>query len=337
MTAPRPRLLVNLPAGFFDNPALTALWQRLDGLAEVRKTSCNTSDEILPFLKEADAVLMWSWPRFTPEMLAECPELKFSANLDLTQAGAKTLLAHGMAVSIGRRAFSPAVAEMALTLILAALRRTSSHHAQMWQGDETWVKAFPDDIDPDERQLTGRSVGIVGFGGVGHRLAQLLAPFQCDLAIYDPYLPASVPEQQGVKPLTLDALVAHSEILVLCASANEGSDHLLGAAQIQALRPRAVLVNVARASLVDTDALIARLQKGDLYAALDVFDKEPLPADSPLRSLPNVYLTPHRAGGIIESVQRILTYLIDDYEAFLHGAERRHALTEAMLPTLDVR
>jgi phosphoglycerate dehydrogenase-like enzyme len=94
-------------------------------------------------------------------------------------------------------------------------------------------------------------------------------------------------------------------------------------------------VNVSRASLVNGGALLARLRRGDIYAALDVFDREPLPADSPLRSLPNVYLTPHRAGGIMESVVRLLDFLTEDLCAFASGSDRRHALTDALIPSLD--
>ena len=78
-----------------------------------------------------------------------------------------------------------------------------------------------------------------------------------------------------------------------------------------------------------------RLERGDLSAALDVFDREPLEEDSILRSLPDVYLTPHRAGGTMASVQRILGWLVDDLEAVREGRARRHSLTEAMLPSLD--
>jgi phosphoglycerate dehydrogenase-like enzyme len=329
------KLLINLPPGFFDNPALTEPFARLDAFAETRRTSHNRADEIAADLAWADAILMWSWPKLTPELLDGAPNLRFSANLDITQDGGRILMERSIPVSVARRGFSPAVAEMALTLILSSLRRTPSHQAAMWAGSETWVQKFPDEIDPDERQLTGRCVGLIGFGGIGQRLAQLLAPFACDIKVHDPYLPSEIAARAGVENVSVEELVRHSEVLVVCAAANEGTKAILRAEHIDALAPRSVLVNVSRASLMDNDALLARLQRGDLYAALDVFEKEPLPADSPLRTLPNVYLTPHRAGGILESVRRLLDYLADDLEAHFAGRERKHALTEAMLPSLD--
>lgn len=112
----------------------------------------------------------------------------------------------------------------------------------------------------------------------------------------------------------------------LCAANTYEARHLIGRHEINALRRNAVLVNVGRAWLVDTAALVKRLRKGDLIAMLDVFDKEPLAKNSPLRKLPNAYLTPHRAGGIVESVHRGLDMLVSDLEAFLDGREMTCAL-----------
>ena len=327
-------VLVNLSPGFFSSPALAPSWAELESFAAVRRSSCDEMSELEPLLEDMDAVLMWSWPQWTAQVLEARPQLRMFAHIDLQQETARLLFKHEREVSIGRRGFSPAVAEMALGLILAALRKTPWHFERMRRGEEKWVRQYPDDIDPHERELAGRRVGIVGFGGVGRRLAELLAPFGCDLAVHDPYLPQESQASQ-VPNLGLHELLARSEVLVLCASANEGSRALLGPDEIALLAPHSVLVNVARAALVDTSALIERLRRGDLYAALDVFDREPLDAGSPLRELPNVLLTPHRAGGTQASNARILSFLIGDLRAWKDGRPRSHALIPAMIPSLD--
>ena len=155
------------------------------------------------------------------------------------------------------------------------------------------------------------------------------------LRIYDPFVIPETAAAYGATCAGLEELLHVSDVVVLCAASNPGTRHLLGRAEIAVFRKDAVFVNVARAALVDTDALVERLQRGDLYAALDVFDREPLEAASVLRSLPNAYLTPHRAGGIMASVQRTLDWLADDLVAHRAGKERRYELTEAMLPGLD--
>lgn len=328
----RLRLLINLPPTFFTTPYLRAHFERLEGMADVRKTSHDTQEQIAPDLAWAEAVLMWAWPNLDDALLAQAPALRFVGQINTTQTTVRACLERGLAVSEVRHCWSPAVAEMALALILCGLRKVSDYHAAMRRAEEKWVEQFPADIDPLERELTGRPVGIVGFGGIGQRLAELLQPFRVTLRIYDPYLPEEVARRYGAQPVTLLELIRESDVVVLCAANTPGAEHLIGAREIATFRKDAVLVNVGRAMLVDMAALEERLRRGDLIAMLDVFDHEPLEADSPLRALPNAYLTPHRAGGVLGSVERALTMLTDDLEAFLDGRKRRYAVTEAMIP-----
>ncbi len=328
-------ILVNLPNGFFETPQLNPAFDRLEQLGNVRKTSFNTPDEIKDDLAWADAVIMWSWPGLDEALLDQAPNLKYRGHIDISQSDAKIALDHKIPVSLSRHAWSPAVAELGLTLMLTTLRKTSDFHAQMRNGTELWLKKIPADIDPNERQLKGLDVGIIGFGGIGQRIRELLGPFHCNVRAYDPFLPAGVAAEKGVDLCELDALMSKSTIVVVCAANNPGTQHLLGKEQIDLMPKGAVLVNIARAQLVDTDAMIARLEKEEIYAALDVFEKEPLAVDDKLRTLKNAYLTPHRAGGIMSSVLRSINWLIDDYEAVRNGKAQNYPLLERMIPGLD--
>jgi len=326
------KLLVNLPPSFFTLPALAPHVGRLKKLAAVRTSSHNTPEEIAADLSWADAVVMWSWPVFTEKMLTEAGGLGYLGQINTTGTTARACLKLRIPLSEARHCWSPAVAEMALTLMLAGLRKTSTFHMQMRTGSEPWISSFPADIDPEERQLTGRSVGIVGFGGIGRRLAELLRPFGADLRIHDPFVPASAMKPYGGRPATVLEIARKSEVIVLCAANVGSAAHVFDAREIAALRPGCVLVNIGRSMLVNMPSLVERLRKNDITAMLDVFDKEPLEKDSALRELPNAFLTPHRAGGIMESVQRALTMLTDDLEAQIRGRKRRYAVTAKMLP-----
>jgi len=328
-------ILVNLPNGFFETPQLSSAFERLDTLGNVRKTSSNTPEEIQDDLAWADAVIMWCWPGLTDDLLDQAPKLKYRGQIDIMQEDAKTALKRDVPVSLSRHAWSPAVAEMGLTLILSTLRKTSNYHADMRVGTEPWMKNIPVDIDPDERQLEGQNVGIIGFGGIGQRINELLGPFRCNVKAYDPFLPKEIAEEKGVELCELNTLMSESDIVVVCAANNPGTQHLLGKEQIDLMPKSSILVNIARAQLVDTDAMIARLEKEEIYAALDVFEKEPLAADSKLRTLKNAYLTPHRAGGVMSSVLRSINWLIDDYETVRNGGEQKYPLLERMIPGLD--
>ena len=331
----KPNLLINLPQGFFTNPALAPIFDRLNRFATVRRTSHNTPEEIATDLAWAQIVLMWSWPALVPPLLDQATQLKFAAHLDINQRAATAALQHHLPVSVYRGGFSPAVAEMALANILCVLRHLSDHHAAMRTAREVWVKAFPDDIDPTERELTGRSVGIIGFGQIGRRLCELLQPFHCQLFASDPFVPGPAMAAASVTKVELPDLLRRCDIVVVAASSNPGTTRMIGPAEIAALKKDAVFVLISRAALVDTEALVTRLKQGHLFAAIDVFDHEPLSADHPLRTLPNAYLSPHRAGGIMASVERIISTLVDEIEAFTENRPRRFALTETLLPMLD--
>lgn len=328
-------ILVNLPPDFFTQPELSESFARMASFGSVRKTSHNTPAEIAKDLQWADVVFMWAWPVLDDALLDQAGSFDYVGQIDLVQTNARCLLAREIPVSTSKAGFSPAVAEMALGLILNGLRKISDYHAAMRAGSEKWVKAFPKDIDPLERQLTALPVGIVGLGQVGRRLAHFLRAFEVKLKVVDPFVPEEVIGSFGGERLEIDAMIDVCDVVVLCAASNDGTQALINEARIARFRPHCLFVNVARAALVDYPALARRLRKGDLFAALDVFEKEPLAVDSELRALPNAYLTPHRAGGLISSVQRNLDWLIADYEALLASRPRLYAVTEAMIPALD--
>jgi len=325
-------LLVNLPEGFFQSELLKPAFSKLFSLADnVKTTSYNTPDEIKDDLAWADAVVMWSWPTLDEALLDNAKNLKFAGHITITQATARAELKKGLVVSEARHGFSPAVSELGLTLILNGLRKVGMYHHQMKLGTEEWVNAFPTDIDPSERQLSGKNVGIVGFGAIGQGLAKLLEPFNVNLKIYDPYLPGEIAAKFKAMPATIKDIAETSDVVVLCAAENSGTKKLIDAEEIALFKKDSVLVNIGRASLINMDALIERLKLNDMTAMLDVFDVEPLERDSVLRTLDNVFLTPHRAGGLMESVELIINRLADDLEAFLNDKPVKYGINEDML------
>lgn len=322
-------ILVNLGQGFYDCEPLEPAFARLARLGALRKSSTTEPTAFRAELAMSDAWIGWGQPEPSRELLGGT-RLQWSGHINLTHEGASALLAHGVAVSEARRCYSQTVAEMALALILAGLRRTSEFHMAMRAGAEQWPRhGMPSKIDPRERELTGMSVGMVGFGGIGQRLAEFLAPFRVDLRVYDPYIPEGICKRHRAANVPLMYLIENCDVVVLCAANTADARRLLGSREIEALRPNAVLVNVGRSWLVDTPALVRRLEKGDLIALLDVFDQEPLETESPLRTLPNTYLTPHRAGGLLAALRRALDMLVDDLEAFIDGRALAHGLDEA--------
>ena len=178
------------------------------------------------------------------------------------------------------------------------------------------------------------TLGIVGLGGIGARLAQLLAPFAPEILAHDPFCAPATAAKLGARLVSLDELAARSEAVVLCAATTPETQGLFSARHVEMLPDGAVFVNVSRWQNADGAALLRRLQRGEIYGAFDVFEPEPLPADAVLRELPNVVLTPHRGGGIFASIHRHFEWLLGDWEAFEENRPRKCGVDEKILPLL---
>ena len=211
-------------------------------------------------------------------------------NIDVAAATAR-----GIAVlnTPGRNA--RAVAECTIGLILAEVRNIARSHALLVQGK--WQRSFPNsDAIPE---LCGKTVGLVGYGAVGRLVAGYLHAFGSRILAYDPYFRG---DPAPAEMTDLESLLRQSDVVSIHARLTPESHHLIGRRQLALMKPTAELVNTARSGLVDEQALIDALRRRQIMgAALDVFDVEPLPADSPLLKLDNVTITPHLAGSTFDS------------------------------------
>ncbi|KRD96135.1 3-phosphoglycerate dehydrogenase [Bosea sp. Root381] len=208
-------------------------------------------------------------------------------NLDLAAA-------RELGITVARTTGSNAipVAEFALGLTLSALRFIGYGHAELKKGH--WASG---PMPGDAFMLSGKTVGIVGFGAIGQNLAKLLRGFGCTI-LYSKRQPLS-PEDEarlGVRHATLSEILEHSDIVSLHCPLTPETANLIDAAAFKAMKRTAVLVNVARGGVVDEAALIQALKTREISgAAMDVFSIEPLPADSELLTLDNLVVTPHIA------------------------------------------
>jgi phosphoglycerate dehydrogenase-like enzyme len=219
------------------------------------------------------------------------------------------------------------VAEMALALTLALVRRLPEHADAMRRGGS------PDNTSASVGEtLAGMRVGIVGFGRIGRTVAKLVRPLGAEILVYDPHVTASaVRAARGVR-LALDSLLRRSMVVVLAAALTRETRGLLDRRRLALLPDGACLVNVARGALVDLEALVTELRRGRIRAALDVTDPlEPLPGSHVLRRLQNVILTPHIAAGGIEVRHAMGIAAIAELERVLRGKSPRRRITRADL------
>jgi (S)-sulfolactate dehydrogenase len=201
-----------------------------------------------------------------------------------------------------------AVAEYVIGVAMVLLRGTYFATADVAAGK--WPRAALS----SGREIAGKTLGIVGFGGIGRLTGKLgralgmrVIGFDAELAPGD-----AVWRDDGAEPRTLDALLAQSDVLTLHVPLLPATRNLIDARRIAAMKTGAILVNTARGGVVDEAALAAALSSGRLGgAALDVFEQEPLPAGSPLAGCPNLILTPHIAGVTTESNERVSSMIAD--------------------------
>jgi len=255
---------------------------------EVRRGAGRTAADVVDAAAGADALIV-QWAPITAEVLAALPALRFVSRLgigvDMVDLEAAT--AHGVAVANTPEYCIDEVVAHTLAFVLAATRGIVQHDRAMRAGGWAAIAAYPDAARPSER-----TVAVVGLGRIGARVAAQLAALGFRVLGVDPFAAAPV----GVAATTFEDAVAAADIVTLHLPLTAETRHLLDAEAFGRMRPGAVLVNTCRGGLVDETALLAALAGGRLGAAyLDVFESEPLPAASPLRTAERVVLSPHAA------------------------------------------
>ncbi|MFI5444515.1 D-2-hydroxyacid dehydrogenase family protein [Polaromonas sp. UC242_47] len=316
MSVPRPHIVV------LDDSerALRRLadWGRIDAQADVSiHHAALSGSALVAALKDADViVLMRDRTPFTAELLAQLPKLRYlvftgtrNAKLDLAALAARK-------IPVSCTKFGPSkdsTCELTWGLILAATKQLASQTARLQAGQ--WRS---DTAAPLPGTLVGQRLGLIGLGEIGGRVARVGKALGMDVVTWSPRMTAERAAEQGVGFLPLDELLASSQVVSLHLVVLPSTRHVLNAQRLALMQPGSLLVNTSRSELIDTAALVQALQQGRPgFAALDVFDVEPLPLDEPLRQLPNVLLTPH-LGFVTEPVfQRFATGVTECLQAWL--------------------
>jgi phosphoglycerate dehydrogenase-like enzyme len=330
-----PRILVLLPPSLYARLFTPETNLALRGLGDVifnEREENLTSTEFAAIVGDYDAVVTsWGSPRFTDEVLAAADNLKLIGH---AAGSIKSLLPppvfeRGIAVTHAAAAMGRSVAEFSLLFILMGLRRVDDYDRRLKAG-EAWAQVkegFGHDI-------RGTKVGVVGAGYVGRQMIALLQAVGAEVIVTDPYLSEAEAQALGVQKADLRALLQSCPVVTLHAPPTEATRHMIGAAELGLLQNGAVFVNTARAWLVDEAALVRELGTGRIWAALDVFEQEPLPDDHPLRTLDNVILTPHIASKTYEADERISQIMVEEIRRFFNGDPLQYRVTGAMLATM---
>jgi D-3-phosphoglycerate dehydrogenase len=309
-----------LPDVRFDFREVTLPWPLTPygRVAEVDEAS-DAEDELIAALPGVELAVTQMGP-FTERVLESAPDLRFlvccrggPVNVNVPAATKRGVV---VASTPGRNAV--AAAEHAVALMMGALRKLPQLHRTLERGEwRSDLYAY----DECGSELEGATVGLIGYGAIGSRVARVMLAFGAHVVVVDPVLdPTSPPD--GIEVVELDELLTRSDVVSLHARLTEDTRGMIGAGQLARMRRGAVLVNTARGGLLDYEATVDALESGQLgAAAFDVFPAEPLPERSRLLTAPNVVMTPHLAGATRQTAQRAGSIAAEAVAAYLAGRD----------------
>ena len=275
-------------------------------------------EEVQGMIRGAEVVLgTWGTLPFTGELLSVAPELKLVVYAAGSVKGFTTpqLIERGVTVLSAAHLNAIPVAEYVLGVILVSLKglhrlssRIRAHGAAEFTRDEG---AAPG--------CYNTTVGLLGFGKVSRHLISLLAHFDVQVLVEDPYLSQEQAMNLGVRKVSKMELISNSDVISLHHADVPGNWNMIDSEALSAMRPGATFINTSRGRLVDEDALVRALETSDLVAYLDVTHPEPPQAGHPFYELPNCILTPHVAGSYAREVERMGSWAVDQLEHYLNG------------------
>lgn len=304
---------------FMDAPAVDALRQRFD--VRYAPDLVEQRGALLDAAAQADALIVRNRSQVNAELLTAAPRLQVVGRLGvgLDNIDLPGCEARGIQVIPATGANARAVAEYVIGTMLSLLRGAYAATPDVSAGK------WPRTALSQGLEAHGRTLGVVGFGGIGRLAAQLARGLGMRVVGCDAALPTGHPawQEAGAAPLALDELLAQADVVTLHVPLTADTRHLLDAARIGRMRPGAILINTSRGGIVDEAALAAALRAGHLRgAALDVFEEEPLPAGSALAGVPNLILTPHIAGLTQEANTRVSDMVAAGVTIALDGRAR---------------
>ncbi|WP_370303172.1 C-terminal binding protein [Pseudooceanicola sp.] len=281
---------------------------------------CRDADEVAHVVKGADMVLVQFAPleaKAIAGMADGAAVVRYGIgydNIDLAACAAR-----GISVGYVPDYCAGEVADHAASMVLSMHRKLPQLDASVRRHEWKSV-AIAKPIFASEAV----TVGFFGYGNIARKLRARLAPFGFSFAASDPFLTESQAREDAIKLLSVDELFCRCDIISLHAPATSTTNGVVNADRLRSMKPHAVIVNTSRGSLIDEAALAQALSDGAIGgAALDVFDKEPLPSDSPLRSAPNLLLTPHSAWYSEAAIELLQKLAGDDIVNHLSGRPLR--------------
>jgi len=305
-------------------------FRQLSKVAELtfeNKEGGYTEEDLVEIIGPYDAVMITSQHAITSRVIAAAPKLKVIVkrgarpeNVDYDAATKR-----GIVVAWTPGVNYVAVAEHTVMLMLCLAKKTIPQMERLRSG--AWREP-----DAGIQELCGKTVGIVGLGGIGKALCRMLDGFDVTFLAYDPYISPAQAKEVNVNLVSLKELLRQSDYVNIHAALTEETRHLIGENELSMMKKTAHLINTARGGLIDESALLKALKEGEIAGAgLDVFESEPPEHENPLLHLPNVVVTPHMAGWSDKAVYREQKEAALEIKLVLEGERPRYPINPEVL------
>jgi phosphoglycerate dehydrogenase-like enzyme len=290
-------------------------WSKVAARAEIVTLREPFADEDAAARALADSEIVVAMRERTPfpkSLLQRLPKLQLLITTGMRNAAFDMAAAHAQGITVcGTEGSGVDTAELAWGLILGAARRIAEDHQSLRQGQ--WQTRIG-------HRIGGKTLGVLGLGRLGSAVARVGLAFDMKVIAWSQNLTVERAAEKGVERVEKDDLFRRSDVLSVHLVLSPRSRGLVGRREIGLMKKDAILVNTSRGPIVDSAAVIEALTAGRLgYAAFDVYDREPLPADDPLRRAPNVLLTPHIGYVTAEGYRSWYPQIVENIIAFLDG------------------
>lgn len=281
-------------------------------------------------VKDANIIITsWGCPKLDKDILDQAPDVGLIIHAAGSVKGVigDEVWKRGIRVAGAAHALGVGVAETALGLTIASMKN-------MWTLSQNTREGKWAEGRDKVREMYNITIGVISAGRAGSHYIKLLKNFDVRVLLYDPYVDKEMAAAMGAEKVELIDLLKESDVVSIHAPSIPETDHMINAETLAVMKDDAVLINTARGSVIDEDALVAELQKGRLFACLDVTDPEPPSKDHPFRTLSNVVLIPHIAGAVNNGLNRIAKYTISEIQSYINDETMDGEIQQSKISTL---
>ncbi|MBA31965.1 MAG: hypothetical protein CL748_05590 [Chloroflexi bacterium] len=298
--------------------------------------SPHSSEEIINILKNftenLNAVIVCHGsPKISKEIIESSKNLTFIGELEGDRFSRRINSEYAIEKKINvidtSHGSSYPVSEWALGLILIGLRSGGYHFRKIIDKKHWDPNNEKEDLIFQNEELTGKKIGLIGFGYIAKKLCEYLEPFKTKISVYDPYISKNILKKLNYSQVELNDIFLNNDVIVCLAPLTQKTKNMINKKHFDLLRDGAVFINVSRGKIVNSKDLINALKSKKITACLDVFEPEPIPVNSEIRNLHNVFLSPHIAGTTKRSRTRFFEEMVNELYRHFSGEKTLHNIT----------